>query len=110
MTAFATPAFRRPVKPNEIAQYTAKVHAAFKGGEDFVSALRLGYRSLLCSPQFLYFTEKPGELDDYEIATRLAYLLTGSTPDEKLMKRAGAKQLHDPQALREETERLLTGD
>ena len=110
MTAFASRAFRRPVTPDEIAQYTANVHAALDNGEDFVSALRLGYRSLLCSPRFLYFLEEPGDLDHYEIATRMAYLLTGSTPDEQLLERAGSQQLRDPQVLHAEVERLLADE
>jgi hypothetical protein len=110
MTAFAGRAFRRPVTPDEIAKYTANVHAALDAGEDFVAALRLGYRSLLCSPRFLYFAEEPGELDDFAIATRLSYLLTGGMPDEHLREHASSKKLREPQVLREEIERLLADD
>jgi hypothetical protein len=107
MTAFATRAFRRPVVPDEIASYIASVRAALDEGGDFVAALRLGYRSLLCSPRFLYFVEKPGKLDDYEIGTRLAYLLTGNTPDEQLLARARVGRLRDPRVLNTEIDRLL---
>lgn len=110
MTAFASRAFRRPVKPDEIAEYIANARAALDDGQDFAAALRLGYRSLLCSPRFLYFLEKPGPLDDYEIGTRLAYLLTGSTPDDRLLKQARAKRLRNPSVLGQETERLLADD
>ena len=49
MTAFASRAFRRPVTPDEIAAYTANVHAALDDGEDFVSALatRLSFAAVL---------------------------------------------------------------
>jgi hypothetical protein len=110
MTAFASRAFRRPVTADEIASYTANVLATLDEGDDFVAALRLGYRSLLCSPRFLYFVEKPGKLDDFEVGTRLAYLLTGSTPDEKLLKQARAGRLRIPKVLREETNRLLADE
>ena len=109
LTRFAGRAFRRPVTSNEIAPYWEDVNAALDDKGDLVDALRLGYRALLCSPRFLYFAEKPGSLDDYEVATRLSYFLTGSTPDEKLTHLASAGKLRDPKVLKEQTRRLLEG-
>jgi hypothetical protein len=76
---------------------------------DIAAALRTGYRALLCSPRFLYLTESPGKLDDYAIAARLSYFLTGSTPDAELTKLADAGQLHGAETLRQQTDRLLAG-
>ncbi|MFI4877166.1 MAG: DUF1592 domain-containing protein [Blastopirellula sp. JB062] len=110
MRAFAQRAFRRPVEAAEIAPYVASVQNALAEGDSLVAALRMGYRALLCSPRFLYFTEETGPLDDYAIATRLSYLLTGSTPDETLLQLAAAGKLRDKQTLQAETNRLLASD
>ncbi|RCS46393.1 DUF1592 domain-containing protein [Bremerella cremea] len=110
LLAFAHRAFRRPVTSREIEPYVAEVHQALDNDADLVDALRLGYRALLCSPRFLYFTEEPGPLDDYEIATRVSYLLTGSMPDAELSKLAAAGKLRDREILKGEVRRLLERD
>ncbi|UUO06195.1 DUF1592 domain-containing protein [Blastopirellula sp. J2-11] len=110
MLAFAQRTFRRPTSATEIAPYVERVQAAIDDGDDFVSSLRMGYRALLCSPRFLYFSEAPGPLDDHAIATRLSYLLTGSTPDEQLRRLADAGKLQDKGTLQAEAARLLSGE
>lgn len=109
MEQFASRAFRRPVTRDQIALYVEQVLAALDEGQELTPALRLGYRALLCSPRFLYFTEMPGKLDDHAIAARLSYLLTGSTPDARLRELADAGKLLDPATIRVEADRLLAG-
>ena len=104
---FARRAFRRPVKKSELARYLAIVEQALDKEQPLADALRVGYRSLLCSPRFLYLTERPGPLDDHAIAARLSYFLTGSTPDERLSQLAEDGRLQDKEILRGEAERLL---
>lgn len=106
---FAQRAFRRPTKSEELQRYVKLAVAALDEGHDFVSALRLGYRAVLCSPRFLYLIEEPGKLDDFAVASRLSYLLTGSMPDAKLMELAQQGQMHDPKVLHAQVERLLQG-
>jgi hypothetical protein len=106
---FARRAFRRPVTAEQMAGYHQMVRAALDEGQDLAAALRVGYRAVLCSPRFLYFTEQPGPLDDHAIATRLSYLLTGSTPDAALTQLADAGQLRNPTTLHAEVDRLLSG-
>jgi len=114
---FAKRAFRRPVSPNDLAGYADMVRAALDDGQDFAAALRVGYRAVLCSPRFLYLTESPGRLDDHAIATRLSYLVSGSTPDARLTELADERRLHVPDVLHGvpdvlhgEVERLLSGN
>ena len=109
LTAFASRAFRRPVTASEIQPYLAEVDEALASKVDFTDALRLGYRALLCSPRFLYFTEEPGPLDDWEIATRLSYFLDGSTPDDELTELAASGKLHEANVLKQQVRRLLEG-
>ncbi len=109
LETLARQAFRRPVTEDELAGYLAVTQSALDEGQEFVSALRAGYRAILCSPRFLYLTERPGRLDQYAVAARLSYLLAGSTPDGQLADLAAAGKLRDSATLREQTRRLLEG-
>jgi hypothetical protein len=108
--SFARRAFRRPVAKDQTAPYVAMAHAELDAGDDLPTALRTGYRALLCSPRFLYLAEAPGKLDDHAIAARLSFFLTGSTPDARLSELADAGRLHDPATLRAQADRLLAGE
>lgn len=84
MHSFANSAFRRPVEDEVLKPYVALALASLDNGDDFVAAMRAGYRDLLCSPRFLYFHEQPGNLDNYAVASRLSYLLWNRMPDKTL--------------------------
>ena len=68
MLAFANRAFRRPIEADEIAGYVDLATRQLEDGVPLIDALRDGYRSLLCSPRFMYLVEEPGELDDHALA------------------------------------------
>jgi hypothetical protein len=70
--------------------------------------MRVGFRSILTAPQFLFFEEQPGKLSDAALATRLSYFLWGSMPDETLLTLAADKKLSAPETLRAQVERLLS--
>jgi hypothetical protein len=76
-------------------------------GEDFASAMRAGYKAILCSPHFLMLTEDPGALGDYALAARLAQFLWSSLPDDELFAVAAKGDLRQPAVLRAQTERML---
>jgi hypothetical protein len=107
ITAFADRAFRRPVDAKTVAPYLALAEDALKRGQPLVEALRVGYRSVLCSPRFLYFQEQPGGLDDYGVASRLSYFLWNRPPDAELLKLAAAGELRRPGTLQAQARRLL---
>jgi hypothetical protein len=74
----------------------------------FQDAMRLAYQAALCSPDFLYLLERPGEqLDGLALAARLSYFLWRSAPDEELRRLGRSGRLTDAGVLREQTERLL---
>ena len=104
---FASKAWRRPVVASELDPIVQLVRDAEAEGGSAQHAIAEGLKAILCSPAFLYREEKNELLTDYEIASRLSYFLTASTPDEQLLKRAAAKQLADPHTRRAEAERLL---
>lgn len=103
LRVFIPRAFRRPVDEDTLKHYIGKVHARLDAGESFVNAVTYGYKSVLTSPQFLFFSETPGELDRLALANRLAYFLTSLPPDAELLTADVTK----PDVLRQQTERLL---
>lgn len=107
LAAFLPRAFRRPVSDGVRKLYVAQVEARLKAGDSFETAMRWAYRAALCSPDFLYHVEPPGELDQYALASRLSYFFWRSAPDAKLIELAAAGKLKSPQALDEQVERML---
>lgn len=107
---FADLAFRRPTDASTIESILQLAEEERQSGATFIDALRAGYRAVLCSPRFLYLTEfadESGKLDDWAIASRLSYFLTGSMPDAALRKAADQGVLRDAEELQRQTDRLL---
>jgi len=100
-------AFRRPVTEDEVKPFVALVSKAMDMGLPFEAALRTGYKAVLSSPKFLYLREPAGSLDDYALASRLSYFLWSTTPDEALLNLATKGELHKPEVLHAQVERLL---
>ncbi len=106
LPAFASTAFRRPVVAEEVEPYVKLFEAEFAEGKDFLMAMRAAAVAMLCSPDFLFLKEPAGKLSDLQLATRLSYFLTRSTPDEALL----TAKLSQTDILRQQTERLLKAD
>lgn len=104
---FVKAAFRRPVAPAEIERYVKLAHERLAAGATLYDAVATGYKGAICSPDFLYFLETPGKLDDYALAARLSYFLWRSLPDETLLAAAAAGRLREPAELRKQVDRLL---
>ena len=107
MKEFATRAFRRPATDEQVAPYLALATETLEKRGRLPQALRVGYRAILCSPRFLSFVEKPGQLDDFSIASRLSYMLWCSQPDAELRKLAEEGKLRQPKVLTAQVNRLL---
>ena len=107
LAGFLPKAFRRPVSAETRAEYVAQVEARLKAGDCFEMAMRWAYRAALCSSDFLYLVEPSGPLDDYALACRLSYFLWNSQPDSELEKLATTGQLHQPEVMNAQVERLL---
>jgi hypothetical protein len=108
LTGFLARAFRRPVTAEEVAPYLAIAARHWEQKECFESAMLEAYQTALCSPDFLFLVEEPGPLSNHALASRLAYFLTRSAPDDALRAVADRGELRKPEVLRRETERLLT--
>ena len=109
MKGFIEQAYRRPVAPGEVQRFLPVVAGVLQSGGAFADALITGYTAVLCSPEFVCLEEKPGKLDDYAVAARLAFFLTNSSPDPELRALAAQQKLRQPAVLRAQTERLLNG-
>src|SRR5262249_36631068 len=55
-----------------------------------------------------YFSEQPGRLDDYALASRLSYFLWNSLPDDELFRLAERGTLSEPEQLQAQVERMLS--
>jgi len=113
-TQFGRRAYRRPLTTSEQSAYATLV-AASNGAGDFKTSARLVMEAMLQSPNFLYRVELPPagavagtplRLGAHELATRLAFFLWDSTPDETLLAAADGNQLAG-QALTTQTQRLI---
>jgi hypothetical protein len=112
VTRFATAAFRRPLKPEEVERLLSLYDKASQKGERCENAVRLSLCGVLVSPHFLFRVEldppgaRPGTpylVNEYELASRLSYFLWSSMPDEKLFASAAKGELRknlEPQVRR----------
>jgi hypothetical protein len=99
--------FRRPLSAEELDTF-AGIYATVDS--DLGLAIEIGVQAMLQSPQFLYRPElgsSSGTLSDYEVATRLSYLMWSTTPDDALLAAAAAGELTQPSTLGDQVERML---
>ena len=108
---FAERAWRRPVVAGEVAEYLKAYRSERAAGEKTAEAYRVALQGVLTSRNFIYLVEgdpKAREkLTDWELASRLSYLLWSSMPDDGLFSAAQAGKLKGDD-LRKEVDRLLT--
>ncbi len=114
---FGRKALRRPLSEAELARWTNI--SVTLAQPDLWEGLRLATAGLLQSPHFLYRVElgqpdpeDPGRrvLTDHEMASRLAFLLWNTTPDDDLLDAADAGELHTPDGIEGHAARLLSDD
>jgi hypothetical protein len=113
--SLARKAYRRPPSDAELDVLLGVFDLGRTNGLAYNDALRLMAKAVLVSPQFLFITPQ-GEgqpvggivrLDDYQLASRLSYLLWSTMPDAELSGLADRGKLHDPAVLRAQVKRLL---
>ncbi len=110
LTRVARIAFRRPVDADDVIPFVNLFDHELDAGSSFDTALRTAIAAIFCSPDFLYFGEPSGWLDDHALATRLAYFLTRTTPDDALLADADAGTLStDAKVLLGHVDRLIDG-
>jgi hypothetical protein len=114
--AFAERAFRRPLDDEERA-WLERFYAEARAGRTFGEAIEMAIEVVVQSPQFLYrieigeaaegLPEGVRRLTGFEVATRLSFLLWGTTPDDALLEAARQGELDAPAGVRAAAERLM---
>jgi hypothetical protein len=113
--SLARRAYRRPPTEAELDVLVETFNLGRRNNPAYQQALQVMLKGVLVSPQFLFITPA-GEagastgivpLDDYQLASRLSYLLWGTMPDDELMALADEGRLHQPAVLDAQVLRLL---
>ncbi len=113
--SLAGAAYRRPSSDAELDVLVGVFDLASRNKLAYPAALRLMLKAVLVSPQFLFITPADGAeagrdivpLDDWQLASRLSYLLWATMPDAELSKLADSGKLHEPAILRAQVQRML---
>ncbi|HAY82597.1 MAG TPA: hypothetical protein DCY79_22545 [Planctomycetaceae bacterium] len=105
-------AFRQPLDGTTHQRYAAYFEREYQRTKSFADSMKRVVAAMIASPRFLYLVERRGtegtaKLTDYELATRLAFFLWSTLPDEELLTLAKKKQLHQPEVLAEQVNRML---
>ena len=111
----ARKAYRRPATDSELEVLEGVFHLGRKAGRTHDESIRLVLKAILVSPQFLFITPEnepaPGtgilRLDDFQLASRLSYLLWSAPPDAELSALADKGALRDPALLEAQVRRML---
>lgn len=129
-THLAERAFRRPVDQSDLDRLMPFFEEGRRGPGGFDEGIELLVTAVLSSPDFLYRAIAPPDLadqgvvryarddsgkeaaaqfalDDFELASRLAFFLWSHGPDDELLRLAAAKTLSRPEALDAQIERML---
>ncbi|TWT55201.1 hypothetical protein Pla22_28560 [Rubripirellula amarantea] len=109
---FASRAFRRQPTDEEVRDLSGFYEQQIEAGREPIDAYKDTLKAILCSPLFLYFQtveqDAAPSVKQSVLAERLAYMLTSTTPDERLRRLADSGRLSDRDVLIGEVRRLLS--
>ena len=108
-------AYRRPASKAELDTLVDIFDLGRENKMTYTESLGFMLKAVLVSPQFLFITpaseSKPDDkivrIDDYQLASRLSYLLWSSPPDAELSGLADKGDLSKSDVLRAQAERML---
>jgi hypothetical protein len=104
IVAFGRRALRRPLKDDEVGRFLA-LQSFGKETGDFYAGVGFVIQAMLQEPEFLYRVERGTpvgsdphllQIGSFETATRLSYLLLGTTPPDSLLDLAQSDKLKTP--------------
>ena len=116
LETFATRAYRRPVRSDEVDRLMSVVESRRRQGIEPLAAMKDGMKTALCSPAFLYLVEPaPADraaetersLSAHALASRLSYFLGSTMPDPELRRAADSGDLLKPEVLTGQVRRML---
>ncbi len=115
LNRLASQAYRKPVTAEDLAGPLSFYERA-ASEEGFEIGIRTALQALLASPQFIFRLEekpagvRPGSsyrVSDVDLASRLAFFLWATNPDEELLELAAQDRLSDPEILEGQVLRML---
>jgi hypothetical protein len=120
LTRLARLAFRRPVTDADLEPLLA-FYRSGKADGGFETGIQKGLFAILSSTKFLYRAEpggapsdaRPGEayaITDLELASRLAFFLWSSGPDDELLELAESNRLSEPRVYEEQVRRMFADE
>jgi hypothetical protein len=123
LSAFATKAWRRPLKEAESAKLVQLYRDAAAQGVSFDSAMKVPLLTVLASQDFLFrgreadtfapcaqdlvVGKKTLPQSSHALASRLSFFLWASIPDDELLRLAAADKLREPSVLVAQAKRML---
>jgi hypothetical protein len=115
VSKLAAQAFRRPVNAEDLESLMSFYQYGRKEGS-FDEGIRAAIQAILSKPEFIFRFEHepanaaPGQsyrIGDLELASRLAYFLWSTVPDEQLVAVAKQGKLKDAAVLEQQVKRML---
>lgn len=115
LTTLARQAFRRPISDSD-TESLMNMYQAGRNSGDFEDGIERGLEFLLAHPEFVFRAEdgpanvKPGQpyrISDMEMASRLAFFLWSSGPDDELLRLASQGKLRNEGVLEQQVRRML---
>ncbi len=115
LSTLARQAYRRPVTENEVSDLLGFYEMGNEIG-GFEKGIETGIRRIISGPEFLFRVEsapagvaegQPYQISDLELASRLAFFLWSSLPDEELINVASENRLSEPDVLEDQVMRML---
>lgn len=104
---------RGPLDEREISIYSGIATTVASTGGDYQEAVRYQIEAMLQSPRFIYRIENQrGDgtawpVSEFELASRMSYIIWGGPPDQELMRAADAGELHDEVTIEKQLHRML---
>ena len=119
LAPLARRAWRRTVDEDELEQLIELAGASAQALGDFYQGLEFALATVLQYPDFLYRVELGNSVagddgtplfDDFELASRLSFLLWNSIPDEELLDLAERGELSQDLVLDQQLDRMLSSE
>ncbi len=102
---FGRRAYRRPLTALEVTRLSNLLLAEAKAKSDFYKGAAAAVEAILQSPHFLHRVEKPSS--PYSAASRLAFFLWDTIPDEPLLDSAARGDLQTPDSIARQARRMF---
>jgi hypothetical protein len=115
VTTLGSRAFRRPLQESDLTRLL-EYYRDGTATAGFEAGIRSAVTGILASPYFLYRGERVPQnlaagteyrIDDLDLASKLAFFLWNTIPDDELRTVAARGELANPTALRAQVDRML---